>query len=222
MTLHELARKHGTDKWDEAHSFLGESYLDVYERYLAPLREQPVRLLELGVKGGHSLRMWKEYFAAGRVYGVDVDPRCRDHGEDRIEVLIASQDDAVRLGALAREVGGFDVVVDDASHINVLTVASFRILFPFLRPGGLYAIEDVGMSHVDLSQHVHDPRFMDGEALANQRRGVDLRQRRADLDRLIGELLFDLDMRRGDVRFVHFWSNLVMLQKAGLPPPAQR
>ena len=215
MTLDELARKHGTDKWDESHAFLGESYLDVYERYLAPLRERPVQLLELGVKRGGSLRMWKEYFPAGWIYGVDVDPRCAAHAEDRIEVLIASQDDAASLGALARRAGAFDVIIDDASHINVLTVASFEILFPFLRPGGFYVIEDTGMSHVDLSRHVHQDWFMDGEALANQRRGVDLRQTRSQLDRLLGRLLHDLDMRVGSLRFVHFWSNLVVMQKAG-------
>ena len=35
-----------------------------------------------------------------------------------------------------------DVVIDDASHRYRPTVASFEVLFPRLRPGGVYVIED--------------------------------------------------------------------------------
>lgn len=48
---------HGTDKGDAGHSHQGESYLDIYERYLASWRNREIRLLELGVKKGASLRM---------------------------------------------------------------------------------------------------------------------------------------------------------------------
>ena len=214
MTLHELGQKHGTDKWDQSHAFLGESYLHIYERYLAPLRGMPINLLELGVRNGNSLRMWREYFPSARVYGVDFDPRCKQHEDDRIEILIASQDDRGQLDALAQRTGGFDVVVDDASHINHLTRASFGVLFPHLRPSGVYIIEDLGMSWVDYTKRVDDPDFMEGVLKTHLARGIPIDQRREDLDQLFREILFDMDMNRGDVHFVHFWSKLAILKKA--------
>lgn len=214
MTLHDLGVRHGTDKWDDSHSFLGESYLDVYERYLGALRYQPVALLELGVRTGASLRMWKEFFPRGRIYGVDYDPACAAHEEDRIEIVIASQADEAALTAVAERAGGFDVVIDDASHINSLTVASFELLFPTLAPGGIYAIEDVGLSWDDFSRHLDNPAFLEGDLQRNVADGVPVQEGRHELDRLFHQLLFPLDMSRGDVRFVHFWSKLVVIEKA--------
>lgn len=38
--------------------------------------------------------------------------------------------------------GQLDLVIDDASHQYAPTKASFEALFPLIRPGGLYVIED--------------------------------------------------------------------------------
>jgi len=216
-TLHEMGRRHGTDKWDQSHAYRGESYLHVYERYLDHLRSEPICLLELGVKTGASLRMWKEYFPLGEIHGVDLNPECAAHREDRVEVHILSQDDEQGLGALADRVRGFDVVIDDCSHINVLTLASHRSLFPHVRAGGFYIIEDLGMSWLDYGTLRDQDTFMDGELAMNIERGVDVRQRRDDLSRRFEEILLDMDMLRGEVRFLHFWPNVAIAQKS---PPA--
>jgi hypothetical protein len=213
MTLFELGEKHGTDK--ARHVFLEESYLHIYERYLGSLRSVPsLQLLEIGVRGGHSLRMWKEYFPNAQIYGVDIDPDCRRHAESRIEIVTASQDDALALQALAERAGGFDVVVDDASHINRLTCASLEALFPHLKAGGFYIIEDLGMSWVDYTKFVDDPHFMEGALKANLARGIAIDHRREDLEATFRRVLYEMDMNRGDVEFLHFWSKLAILRKA--------
>ncbi len=213
MTLHDLGKKHGTDKWDQAHTFMGESYLHIYERYLDDLRNRPINLLELGVRHGNSLRMWKEYFPAAQIYGVDFNADCKQHEEERIEVLIASQDDDLQLTALAERVGGFDIVLDDASHINHLTVASFHILFPHLRPAGYYIMEDLGMSWVDYKKHVDDPQFMEGVLKKHQESGISIDHKREDLSRLFSDHLNKMDMNTGDVHFLHFWSKIAIFKK---------
>ncbi len=214
MTLHEMGQKHGTDKWDQSHTFLGESYLHIYERYLAPLCGKQINLLEIGVRHGNSLRMWKEFFPAAQIYAIDFNPQYKQHEEDRIEILIASQDDADQLGALAERVGGFDIVIDDASHVNHLTLASFRILFPHLKSDGFYIIEDLGMSWLDYSNHVDDPDFMEGVLKTHLAKGIPIDHKREDLDQLFREILFDMDMNRGDIHFLHFWSKIAVMKKA--------
>jgi hypothetical protein len=214
VNLHELGKKHGTDKWDNSHTFLGESYLHIYERYLDPLRNNRINILELGVRNGNSLRLWKEYFPLADVYGLDFNPQCKQHEEQRIEILIAPQDDEAQLSALAERVGGFDVVLDDASHINHLTCASFEILFPILNPGGFYMIEDLGMSWVNYTRHVDDPSFMEGVLKTHVEMGVSINNEREDLEKLFRQVLFDMDMNSGEVHFLHFWSKLAILKKA--------
>jgi Methyltransferase domain len=50
--------------------------------------------------------------------------------------------------------GPLDLVIDDASHFYAPTKASFEALFPLLRKGGLYVIEDWGWEH---TQEFVDP-----------------------------------------------------------------
>lgn len=137
------------------------SYLAAYERHFAPLRERPVRLLEIGVKAGGSLRLWRDYFPHGTVVGLDVAPVTVDDETGRIRVYQGMQQDAALLVRIAREAApdGFDIVIDDGAHVGALAEASFNALFDrHLKPGGLYVIEDWGTGYW--------PRWPDGAAYA--------------------------------------------------------
>jgi hypothetical protein len=61
-TLDELALKHGADKSSEQHAFTA-----VYERFLEPLRELPITMLEIGVFEGASVRMWRDNYQLARI-----------------------------------------------------------------------------------------------------------------------------------------------------------
>jgi hypothetical protein len=141
-----LAALCGTDKFGQ------HFYTRVYEPLVKPLRHARVSLLELGVGGysavlgGESLLMWASYFRRGRIYGIDVfDKTALSRG--RIEVRQCSQVDRDQLTALAREAGPFDLIIDDGSHVNAHQIESFRILWPFVRDGGIYVVEDVQTSY---------------------------------------------------------------------------
>jgi hypothetical protein len=137
MTLDELGLIEGTDK-----SSLNHDYLRHYEAALTHLQDRPINILELGVQGGQSLRMWKRFFPLATVVGVDMNPQCRQHASEQIHVYIGSQDDPALLGQICDEFPP-DVVVDDASHRGGETIASLEILFPRLAPGGIYIVEDL-------------------------------------------------------------------------------
>lgn len=134
------------------------AYLRVYDRIFAPLIDQPVRLLELGVRGGGSLQLWRDYFPHGTVAGLD-EETVPGEREERLRVYRGRQEDTALLSRIAAEVApdGFDIVIDDASHLAAPTRASFWHLFDHhLKPGGLYAIEDWGTGYWD--------RWPDGRA----------------------------------------------------------
>ncbi len=141
-----LAALCGTDKFGLHH------YTPVYEQLARPLRRRPVRLLELGVGGygralgGESLLMWQAYFRRGRIYGIDIEDKSA-LSRGRVKVYQCSQTDRARLTALAGEIGPFDFVIDDASHVSADQIASFGILWPFVKDGGWYVVEDVQTSY---------------------------------------------------------------------------
>jgi cephalosporin hydroxylase len=121
-------------------------YLAEYEKLFGPMRNTPLRLLELGVRFGASMFLWSDYFPNATIVGLDIDDKPKDFPADkRVHFVQGRQDDPAALDSCAAIAGGqFDIIVDDASHIGRLSAASFSYLFPqALTPGGYYIIEDI-------------------------------------------------------------------------------
>ncbi|WP_211222354.1 class I SAM-dependent methyltransferase [Actinokineospora enzanensis] len=141
--LGELSVRYGSDKWASFHW-----YTRHYENYLAPFRDRPIRLLEIGIGGygrelgGASLRMWRRWFPRGRIVGMDVVDKTALTAP-RVTVVVGDQSDPGTLLAVAREHGPFDVVIDDGSHLNAHVHSTFATLFPHVRDGGVYVVEDL-------------------------------------------------------------------------------
>jgi hypothetical protein len=134
LTAADAARLFPTDKI----SYHG--YFPAYREIAARLGPAG-RVCEIGVEGGASLKMWQALFPAGLVAGVDIRPGAT-WPEGTVKVV--SGQDAGDLPARLREVspGGFDLIVDDASHDGALTRRTWELLWPLVRPGGCYVIED--------------------------------------------------------------------------------
>ncbi len=145
--LNLLAGYYGTDKWGQ------HWYTQHYQRYFAPLRTARINLLEIGVggyentqSGACSLRIWKRYFPNARIVGIDLFDKTK-LSEPRIDIRVCDQTDAAKLKRLSDEYGGFDIIIDDGSHINEHVIKTFHTLFPLLRQNGIYAIEDTQTSY---------------------------------------------------------------------------
>ena len=53
-------------------------YFDIYERHLERFRNTAPIMLEIGVSGGGSLAMWKDYLGPeAKIVGIDIDPACK-------------------------------------------------------------------------------------------------------------------------------------------------
>lgn len=139
-SLDELAIRYGTDK-----SSLAHGYTRTYEHFFAHRKDQPVRLLEIGVGGGGSLCMWRDYFPRGTIVGLDCRAIPNPAGE-RITVWQGSQGDRATLDRLGEQLGPFDIIIDDGSHRWSEQILTFERLYPHLAPGGIYAIEDLHTS----------------------------------------------------------------------------
>jgi len=138
--------QYDTDKSDSP------GYIETYEKLLGPIAEEPIRLFELGVFKGGSLLLWHDYLPQGHIVGLDVNPIALPPKADRIRFYQGEQQDIELLDRIAVENApeGFDIIIDDASHIGHFTRISFWHLFVnHLKPGGRYIIEDWGCSYWD-------------------------------------------------------------------------
>lgn len=126
-------------------SKLRHDYFKHYWVHFRDRRDRVRTLLEIGVQSGASLRVWRDFFPHAIVHGLDTDETCRRHQEERIRIHIGDQSDRDGLATLTRAIGEQDIVIDDGSHVADHQIATFEALFPYVRHGGCYVIEDIGV-----------------------------------------------------------------------------
>ena len=164
------------------HFIAGKSRYMV-ERQLAEIGRLPIeRMVDLGIYKGGSAVLYHKLFAPRKLIVVDMVaqpvPSLEDYAarqQDRSLVIACgvNQTDATALERLCiRELEGqpLDLVVDDASHLYGPTRSTFRSLFPRLRAGGHYIIEDWSWAHWagDYWQKERGgPYFRDEQPLSN-------------------------------------------------------
>lgn len=209
MTLQQIGYKNSTDKSDAIHSFNGKSYLYWYEKYLEEYRNKDACLLEIGIFNGNSLRTWQDYFSLAKINGIDIEDK-KKHETQRIKTFQGDQSDPTFISSVLTQIGNPDIIIDDGSHINHLTLKSFDLLFPSLKSGGIYIIEDLMCSyHPNIIQDVVQWPGMDkvmalGHEMHNDRKLID--------DFLLSKIK-ELDHKRGAIEFIHNYSMFVVIKK---------
>lgn len=146
-SLDNLAIKFGTDKSSQWHN-----YARIYERYFDSFRTKQIRFLEIGFLLGHSAQMWQEYFVNAELFFIDVDPACIQKAanilKSRSKLFILNQADISQLNNFVSQTGGqLDIILDDGGHRMEQQINSFKVLFPILKSGGMYVIEDLHTSY---------------------------------------------------------------------------
>ncbi len=137
-TLDAIGLKYGTDKASFHHN-----YLEFYEGFFAPLRNEALTILEIGVLNGASLKTWEEYFPNAKVIGADIMPATKKFEQGRVVIELLDQSNIEELTRVAVKHGPFDIIIEDGSHMWEHQITTLRTLFPFVKDGGIYVVEDL-------------------------------------------------------------------------------
>ena len=197
MSLLKLHDKHGAGK--------GRFLMARYEELFNPLQRVEIKLLELGIWRGGSLKMWRDYFVSHKslVVGLDRDEKLMVNDEPRIKSYAGDQADEELLAKLSQENApeGFDIIIDDCSHIGSLTRKSFRYLFDnHLKAGGIYVIEDWFTGY-------RPPQKLEDGSIIDMYGGTSYIEGKNHLSGTVGfvkELLDDLALKKTIERIVYF------------------
>lgn len=121
-------------------------YTDFYQRYFANLN--PNLLLEIGVLKGDSLRAWQDIFPNCKLIGIDISPKCKINNPD-LNIYIGNQKDITLLTKIISEIGLPDIVIDDGGHKRSEQIETFKFIFPKLKIGSIYIIEDLQTNYLN-------------------------------------------------------------------------
>lgn len=151
-SFYEIALFQGTDKVTTHH------YERMYEHRLAPLRNQNIKMLEIGLGcdmnygPGASYYTWLEYFPNVDLYYIEYDAECAAlwaNKTSRATVFTGDQADVAFLNTFLDKTGGnFDIIIDDGGHTMNQQRVSLKHLWSSVKPGGIYFIEDLATSYI--------------------------------------------------------------------------
>jgi len=133
---------------------LRHGYERVYEPVFEGLRQEPLRILEVGIFRGASLAAWIDYFPNATIVGIDTfqrvakpedvsiltHPRVEWHTHDSTQPI---------------NIGRFDFVIDDGLHTHTAQRKTFENLMPYV--DNTYFIEDVwALDHMTVAEKGHE------------------------------------------------------------------
>ena len=156
-----------TDKVTGPSTIGGHMYHYMYAIFLMPLRYQEnAKMLEIGLGcgmnygAGASAKLWRTVLPNVELWEADVNEACLKHHAGSLRELGVntlhgdqSSNDTLK-NWLTKSGGGFDAIIDDGSHRNSDIMKTFDILWPSVKPGGVYFIEDL---HVGRATDAHNP-----------------------------------------------------------------
>ncbi|MFA7466429.1 MAG: hypothetical protein WCZ08_03375 [Parcubacteria group bacterium] len=126
--METITKKYDTDKYKDL--------IPAYEELFADIRNEKLKILEVGVWRGGSMLWLKDFFPNAEIYGIDINlPKMN---EERITLIQADQNDTEKLKEIAKI--GFDIVIDDGSHFPKETQNTLNVFWEATKKH--YIIED--------------------------------------------------------------------------------
>lgn len=181
-------------------------FIDIYNYYFNTIKDKNLNIFEIGVETGESLRMFSDYFNKSNIVGLDIENK--DYNIERVEIFCGDQSDKKILNRIIEKYKTFDVIIDDGSHKNKDVINSFNHLFPYLKFGGLYVIEDLQTSYIS-NWGGDGVNLNNKKTTMNFIRSLADRMHYQDIDNPFYQK-HDFD---GLIEFVHIYRNIAFIKK---------
>ena len=212
--LSKLAIKYNCDKYGS------HFYTEIYDKYMKVKKNKNIVLFEIGIgglepkvgysglrTGGESLKMWRDYFKKGKIIGIDIIKKKLKLGRN-VETFHGSQNDPEALSKVVKKYKKFDFIIDDGSHKFKDVKFSFEYLFPSLKHGGYYFIEDTQSSYI---------RELGGDGAYLKYHKTVINYFKMIIDKInyqeIENPYYIADYICQNVTEIHFYHNLIVIKK---------
>ena len=137
-------------------------YFPTYANLLKEYRGQRCTLIEIGVKDGGSLFMWKEWLGErARIIGIDINPVVKQFENDGFEIYIGDQADEDFLKKCFNEIGSYDILIDDGGHKLHQQLVTIQVALMFLNKKASILVEDTEVSFRKSFQKNQEKSFLD-------------------------------------------------------------
>jgi cephalosporin hydroxylase len=187
-------------------------YFDIYDRHFSQFRNKEITIVEIGVSQGGSLQMWKHYFGdKAKIFGIDINPSCKQFEEENIKVFIGSQSDRKFLNEVKKAVPSIDILIDDGGHTMVQQIVSFEELFDNVVENGVYLCEDLHTS------------YWIGFGGGHKRKGTFIEYSKNFIDNInayhSNQKSLKVNRFTETVNSLHYYDSVLVIEKRKMSPP---
>lgn len=215
--MDDLALAAGADKASSYHN-----YTRVYSQYFAPLKNEPIKFLEIGVYKGASVNLWEHYFTNADLHFMDIDFSRQEYISQNVSYHNVNQEDAAALDAFRKVEGEFDIILDDGGHTMKQQITSLIYLITAVKSGGMYIIEDLHTSYWKGFGGYGNPlnplagpgcttEFL--KALVDCINYPGARTTKANFDLLPPEIYNNLNYWQKNIESIHFYDSICIIIK---------
>lgn len=140
--LMKIFKKHGTDKYFH-------KYFNFYGKFIGPKRYEKLELLEIGLGcgmfygPGKSLLSWSEFLPNSKISILEYNRDCALKFKNITKNLFMGSQSDFKILKQVEAGSPYDIIIDDGGHTRSQQVNSLIGLFPYLKKGGIYIIEDL-------------------------------------------------------------------------------
>lgn len=190
-------------------------YFEIYDRHFSRFRKKEIVLVEIGVQNGGSLQMWRDYFGTkAKIYGIDIDPKCKELEEKNVKIFIGSQADRDFLKEIKLQIPKIDILIDDGGHTMEQQIATFEELFDHVKDGGVYLCEDL---HTSYWQNWGGGFKNSGSFIEFSKNLIDkLNAYHSEDSRLM------VDGFTKHAKSIHYYDSIMVIEKGKVDPPQHR
>ena len=204
-SLQKIGECTGSDK------VYGHNFIPIYKNYFNNLRKKSLNILEIGIggyedpnSGGESLLMWAEYFKNSKIIGADLFKKNLNLPK-RVETIMLDQSNPKELVSLGSSRGGFDIIIDDGSHVSSHVILTFETLWKYLNNHGLYIIEDTQTSYwAKLGGYDNPNQKRTTTFFSNLTDGLNYKE-------FLGD--YKPSMIEEGLEYIHFYHNIIVIKK---------
>ena len=131
-----------------------KSYWHRYTKFYKRIFQKspaPEVIIEFGVLNSDSIKWLRSLFPDALIHGVDIlDQKDNWYEDERIQYHRVDQSSDREVNDLFAKLQGADLIIDDGSHIPEHQARCLSAGFKILSPGGLYIVEDLQTSLVEI------------------------------------------------------------------------
>jgi hypothetical protein len=145
-------KEYNTDK-ENLHCYISE----YYNHTLTPYKESNIKILEIGIRHGGSVQLWRDFFTSAIIYGIDSG----EEATTNIENCIIIDGDAYNINIINGLPNDFDFIIDDGPH-TLNSQINFILLYrDKVKRGGRLIIEDIQSYEnlIELTKYINTDIF---------------------------------------------------------------